>query len=173
MAAVAIAPLLALWLGYGYLPIVVLCAVMVFFPISLTTAFGVTHIDPDIRDAARLDGAHRWSLLREIEYPLALPAILTGLRNGVTLSMTGAVVGEFVLGGRGLGGGALELQERVCGGLQLGFGAAGQQRRGDALGLGDLGAQLCVLALVPVPQEGLGDCRDQERPRPPCCSRSP
>ena len=43
----------------------------------------------------------------------------------------------------------------------------------EGLGVGDLGAQLCVLALVPVPHEGLGDCRDQERPRPPCCSRSP
>ena len=132
--AVAIAPLLALWLGYGYLPIVVLCAVMVFFPISLTTAFGVTHIDPDIRDAARLDGAHRWSLLREIEYPLALPAILTGLRNGVTLSMTGAVVGEFVLGGRGLG----EL-------------LAAQQRANDTVGLF---ATVLVLALVAIAMHG-------------------
>ena len=50
--AVAIAPLLALWLGYGYVPIIVLCAVMVFFPISLTTAYGVAHIHSDITDAA-------------------------------------------------------------------------------------------------------------------------
>lgn len=101
--AVAIAPILALWLGYGVAPIVALCAVMVFFPISLTTAFGMSHIDPDVIAAARLDGAHGWSLLRSIEFPLALPAILTGVRNGVTLAMTGAVVGEFVLGGKGVG----------------------------------------------------------------------
>lgn len=128
--AVAIAPILALWLGYGHPPIVALCAVMVFFPISLTTTYGLTHIDPDVIDAARLDGAYGWSLLRTIEFPLALPAILTGLRNGITLAMTGAVVGEFVIGGRGLG-------------VLL----TAQQRANDTVGLF---ATVLVLALIAV-----------------------
>lgn len=38
-----------------------------------------------------------------IELPLAAPAILAGIRNGFTLSITGAVVGEMVMGGQGLG----------------------------------------------------------------------
>jgi NitT/TauT family transport system permease protein len=38
-----------------------------------------------------------------MEFPLALPSILAGLRVGLTLSITGAVVGEFVAGGQGLG----------------------------------------------------------------------
>jgi NitT/TauT family transport system permease protein len=42
-------------------------------------------------------------LLCHIEWPLARVAALTGLRNGFTLSITGAVVGEFVTGGQGLG----------------------------------------------------------------------
>lgn len=50
-----------------------------------------------------LDGANRAQLLWHIEWPLARTAALTGLRNGFTLSITGAVVGEFVMGGRGLG----------------------------------------------------------------------
>lgn len=101
--AVALAPLLMLWLGYGLLPIVVLCALTVFFPIVLATVLGLRTIDHDVVDAARLDGAGEWHLLRHIELPLALPALLTGLRNGFTLSVTGAVVGEFVMGGQGLG----------------------------------------------------------------------
>ncbi|WP_418606835.1 ABC transporter permease [Georgenia sp. SUBG003] len=101
--AVALAPLLMLWLGYGLLPIVVLCALTVFFPIVLATVLGLRTIDHDVADAARLDGAGEWHLLRHIELPLALPALLTGLRNGFTLSVTGAVVGEFVMGGQGLG----------------------------------------------------------------------
>ncbi|MFC7406724.1 ABC transporter permease [Georgenia alba] len=101
--AVAVAPLLMLWLGYGLAPIVVLCALLVFFPIVLTTVLGLRSLDQDVRDAARLDGAGAWQLLRHVEAPLALPAILTGVRNGFTLSVTGAVVGEFVMGGRGLG----------------------------------------------------------------------
>ncbi|MPV38184.1 ABC transporter permease subunit [Georgenia subflava] len=101
--AVALAPLLMLWIGYGLVPIVVLCALLVFFPILLATVLGLRTLDPDVVDAARLDGASGWDLLRHIELPLALPSLLTGLRNGFTLSVTGAVVGEFVMGGQGLG----------------------------------------------------------------------
>lgn len=101
--AIALAPLLVLWLGYDYVPIAVLAAIMVFFPMMLNTSYGLTHVDPDVLAAARLDGAGRGTLLRYIQFPLALPAVLTGVRNGVTLAMTGAVVGEFTMGGKGLG----------------------------------------------------------------------
>ncbi|MFH5823280.1 ABC transporter permease [Georgenia sp. AZ-5] len=101
--AVAIAPLLTIWLGYGLVPIAVLCAIVVFFPILLATVLGLRMLDRDVVDAARLDGAGSWDLLRSIQLPLALPSLLTGLRNGFTLSVTGAVVGEFVIGGEGLG----------------------------------------------------------------------
>lgn len=102
--AVAFAPLLVLWVGYGTLPVVLLCCLMVIFPIIINTALGMREVDPEIIGAARLDGANGWRLLTRIEFPLSLPAILTGLRMGYTLSVTGAVVGELVIGGRrGLG----------------------------------------------------------------------
>lgn len=101
--AVALAPLLVVWFGYGTIPTALLCALMVFFPISINTTLGFTRVDPDIIGAARVDGAGRFSLLAWIEFPLALPAILAGIRNGFVLSVTGAVVGEFVMGGSGLG----------------------------------------------------------------------
>ncbi|WP_324653900.1 ABC transporter permease [Georgenia sp. H159] len=103
LPAVALAPLLVIWVGYGLLPIVLLCALLVFFPILLATILGLRTLDPEVVDAARLDGADGWTMLRHIEVPMALPTLLTGLRNGFTLSVTGAVVGEFVMGGRGLG----------------------------------------------------------------------
>ena len=101
--AVAIAPLLVIWVGYGLLPVVLLCALLVFFPVVLSTVLGLRTIDAEIMEAAQLDGAHGAHMLRHIEWPLALPAVLTGLRNGFTLSVTGAVVGELVMGGHGLG----------------------------------------------------------------------
>lgn len=103
LPAVALAPLLVIWVGYGLFPIVLLCALLVFFPILLATVLGMRTLDREVVDAARLDGAHGWTMLRHIEVPMALPSLLTGLRNGFTLSVTGAVVGEFVMGGRGLG----------------------------------------------------------------------
>ncbi|EPH02804.1 hypothetical protein HMPREF1531_02116 [Propionibacterium sp. oral taxon 192 str. F0372] len=101
--AVAVAPLMVIWVGYGMLPVVLLCSVMVFFPMVLSTVLGLRSIDKELLDAARVDGATAWQLACWMEWPLALPATLTGLRNGFTLSITGAVVGELVMGGSGLG----------------------------------------------------------------------
>jgi NitT/TauT family transport system permease protein len=104
LPAIALAPLLVLWLGYGLTPVVVLCALIVFFPVHVNTALGVRTLNREILDAARVDGAGGWAMLRYFEFPLALPSILAGMRAGLTLSITGAVVGEFVIGDRGLGG---------------------------------------------------------------------
>jgi NitT/TauT family transport system permease protein len=104
MPAVALAPLLVLWLGYGLLPVAVLCALIVFFPMTVNTVLGLRTLDRDIVDAARVGGADRWSLLRYIEMPLAMPSVLAGMRASLTYSITGAVVGEFVLSDQGLGG---------------------------------------------------------------------
>ncbi len=101
--AIALAPLLVLWVGYGLGPVVLLCALMVFFPILVSSVVGFRHIDHDILGAAQLDGAGSWARLVHMEIPLALHAILAGTRNGFTLSVTGAVVGEMVMGGAGLG----------------------------------------------------------------------
>lgn len=129
LPAVALAPLLVLWLNRGSLPIVVLGALMVFFPILMTWVLGLRGLDPDVLDAARLDGASGASFLLRVEVPLALPALLTGLRTGFTLSVTGAVVGEFVMGGRGLG--------------SL---IAARSRSGDTEGLFTVLVVLCLLA---------------------------
>ena len=94
--AIVIAPVLVLWLGYGLLPITILCMLVVLFPMVITTALGIQTIDNQYTDAARVEGASGWSMLAHIEFPLALPGILAALRIGLTLSITGALVGEFV-----------------------------------------------------------------------------
>lgn len=101
--AIAIAPLLVLWVGYGLGPITLLCALLVFFPILIASVVGLRHVNGSVVDAARMDGASRAALLVHIEIPMALPTILAGLRNGFALSVTGAIVGEMVMGGQGLG----------------------------------------------------------------------
>ena len=101
--AIALAPLLVLWIGYGLLPVVLLCALIVFFPILVSAVVGLRMVDREVVDAARLDGAGSLALLRHVELPLALPSLLGGFKNGFALSVTGAVVGEMVMGGNGLG----------------------------------------------------------------------
>src|SRR5579884_3251982 len=102
--AIVIAPLLILWLGYGILPNVVICALVVLFPMVINTILGIQTIERALIDAARVEGAAGWSLLAHVEFPLALPAILAAIRSGFTLSIVGALVGEVVSGGdSGLG----------------------------------------------------------------------
>lgn len=101
--AIALAPLLVLWIGYGLVPVILLCALIVFFPILISAVVGLRHVDGAVVDAGRMDGATTWQLLIHIEAPMALPSILGGLRNGVSLAVTGAIVGEMVMGGNGLG----------------------------------------------------------------------
>ncbi len=100
---VAVAPLLVIWVGYGTFPIALLCAIIAFFPMVTTTVVGLRNLDMRVIETAWLDGAGAWQRLIFIEAPIAAPAVLAGVRGGVVLSMTGAIVGEYVMGGTGLG----------------------------------------------------------------------
>ncbi len=103
MPIVAIAPIFILWFGTGLLPKILICALIVFFPTLVTWMIGIRAIEPDLIGVAKLGGANRWQLLRYVEVPLALPSLLGGIRIAFTLSVIGAVVGEFVSARQGLG----------------------------------------------------------------------
>jgi len=100
---VAIAPLLVIWFGSGLRSKVLICALIVFFPILINTIVGVRSVEPDLRDLMRSLKATRWQTFLKLELPAALPILLGGLKIGATLSVIGAVVGEFVGADRGLG----------------------------------------------------------------------
>jgi NitT/TauT family transport system permease protein len=100
---VAIAPLLVIWFGPGVLSKVLICALIVFFPVLINTIVGVRAVPEDLRDLMRSLQATPWQTFTLLEVPAALPVFLGGLRVGATLSVIGAVVGEFVAADRGLG----------------------------------------------------------------------
>jgi len=100
---VAIAPLLVIWLGFGLRSKILICALIVFFPILVNTVIGVKSVEPNLRDLMRSLRATRWQTFVMLELPAALPILLGGLKIGATLSVIGAVVGEFVSRDRGLG----------------------------------------------------------------------
>jgi NitT/TauT family transport system permease protein len=100
---VAIAPLLIIWFGPGLFSKILICSLIVFFPILINTIVGVRTVPDTLRDLMRSLHANRRQTLRLLEVPAALPVFLGGLRVGATLSVIGAVVGEFVGSDRGLG----------------------------------------------------------------------
>ena len=100
---VAIAPLLIIWFGPGLLSKVLICALIVFFPVLVNTVVGIRSVQDDLQDLMRSLQATRWQTARYLEIPAALPIMLGGLRVGATLAVIGAVVGEFAGSNRGLG----------------------------------------------------------------------
>jgi NitT/TauT family transport system permease protein len=99
----ALAPLLALWFGSGLLSKVLICALIVFFPVAVATMVGLRGVDRRLLEMARSFRATRWQLLWTLELPAALPGIMGGMRVGVTLAVVGAIIGEWAGGDRGLG----------------------------------------------------------------------
>lgn len=99
----ALSPLLALWFGPGITAKVVICALIVFFPVAIATMVGVRAVDGRLLELARSLRATRWQVVTTLEVPAALPAIFGGLRVGVTLAVVGAIVGEWAGADRGLG----------------------------------------------------------------------
>jgi NitT/TauT family transport system permease protein len=99
----ALAPLIALWFGPGLLGKVVICAVIVFFPVAVATMVGIRSVDARLLELGRSLRASRRQVLTTLEIPAALPSILGGIRVGVTLAVVGAIVGEWAGAEQGLG----------------------------------------------------------------------
>ena len=100
---VAIAPLLVIWLGGGIASKVVICALIVFFPVLVNTIVGVRAVSASHYDLMNSLHATRWQIIWKLELPASLPVLLGGLRIGATLSVIGAIVGELVDAEQGLG----------------------------------------------------------------------
>jgi NitT/TauT family transport system permease protein len=101
---VAIAPLLVYAFGGTGLEVkVAVAAIIVFFPVLVTTIVALRSIDAAYGQLMRVLSADSWQTLRWVEAPAALPALFGAARVGVTLAVIGAVVGEFLGADRGLG----------------------------------------------------------------------
>ena len=100
---IALAPLFVIWLGYGIWPNIVIGTTIAFFPMVVNTAVGLASAEPEMLDLVRSLNATRWQVYSKIRFPNAVPYIFTGLKLNATMSVTGAIVGEFVASERGLG----------------------------------------------------------------------
>lgn len=103
MPKVAFAPLFVSWLGFGIASKVALSAFVAVFPIIVATAAGIHAADQNARMLFRTMGASRWQTLTRLKLPTGMPLFFTGLKNAAVLAVVGAVVGEFLGGGKGFG----------------------------------------------------------------------
>ena len=99
----AIAPLLVIWLGYGIASKVLMAAVIIFFPITVSLLEGFKSCDSEFRILFQLMGSGFWKTMRLLYWPWALPHFFAGLKVGVSVATIGAVIGEWVGAQQGLG----------------------------------------------------------------------
>ena len=100
---VLIAPLLVLWLGFGFAPKLVVIAMVCFFPIVVTTLDALAAVDPGLLKLMRTFDASRAATFRHVELPAALPGLFTGMKIAVVFAPIGAVFAEQAGSNSGLG----------------------------------------------------------------------
>jgi NitT/TauT family transport system permease protein len=99
----ALAPLFLLWFGFGLTSKVILAASIAFFPLVVNTLTGIQAVDRDAIAMMRSLGASRWQMFWRLTLPSAAPLLAAGIKLALTLSLIGAIVGEFVGASEGLG----------------------------------------------------------------------
>lgn len=100
---VALAPLLLLWFGNGIQTKIIVTALIVYFPATISTMTGFQQQSPLLVRLMNSLGASKWQRFWKLELPSAVPGILAGMKIGAPLAVVGAVVGEFLGTGEGLG----------------------------------------------------------------------
>jgi ABC-type nitrate/sulfonate/bicarbonate transport system permease component len=100
---VVLAPLFVLAFDYGLAPKLAIVALICFFPVTVNLLDGLRSVEPDLLKLMRSLGASRLATLRRVELPSALPSFFSGLRIAATVSVIGAVFGEWAGADAGLG----------------------------------------------------------------------
>jgi NitT/TauT family transport system permease protein len=93
---IAIAPLLTIWIRSTYWSRVTVAVLVVFFPVAINIIAGMRNVPAELYDLMNSLQATKWQVFRKLELPAAMPILLAGLKVGATLSVIGALVGEFV-----------------------------------------------------------------------------
>jgi NitT/TauT family transport system permease protein len=100
---VALAPLFVIWLGTGGEAKISVAVMLAIFPIIIDTVLGLRSVDPDMLSLAKAARASPLKVLLKIRLPNALPSLFAGMKVAISFALVGAIVGEFVAGGSGLG----------------------------------------------------------------------
>jgi putative hydroxymethylpyrimidine transport system permease protein len=100
---VVLAPIFVLAFDYGIGPKIAIVALICFLPVTVNLLDGLRSVPPELLKLMRSLGASRLRSLRSVELPAALPYLFSGLKIAATVSVIGAVFGEWAGADEGLG----------------------------------------------------------------------
>lgn len=101
--AVAIAPLLVLWMGYDMAPKITLIVITTFFPVAIGLLEGFRSVDRDTLNLMKAMGASRMQIFRYVKFPASLGRFFASLKISASYCIVGAVIAEWLGGYSGLG----------------------------------------------------------------------
>ena len=101
--SIALAPFLVLWFGFGFIPKILCAAIVVFLPMLINNISAINLAGEKLSDIIKFYKPGFFKQFIKFELPQSLPIIFSGIEISITLSVIGAVVGEFVSGSKGLG----------------------------------------------------------------------
>ncbi|HWI63683.1 MAG TPA: ABC transporter permease [Symbiobacteriaceae bacterium] len=99
---IALSPVFLFWFGYSLSQKVAVVVLVAFFPVAMATRDGLRSADPELLGWLKAAGASRWRMLAMAEVPAALPTFFSGLKMAASVSVIGAVLGEWLGGEAGL-----------------------------------------------------------------------
>lgn len=100
---VALAPLFILWFGSGITSKIIICSIIVFFPVMVNTIAAISNIEEKKKELMRTFNSSFLNNLLKLELPHSLPYLFSSMKIGIVLAIVGAVVGEFMGASYGLG----------------------------------------------------------------------
>ena len=95
---ISIAPLIIIWLGEGLPAVITIAFIISFFPILTNATTGMLSVPAGLQEVFRLYRATRWQRMTGLQFPHALPHLVTGMKTSGGLSVLGAIVGDFFAG---------------------------------------------------------------------------
>lgn len=100
--SIALLALMIPLFGIGFLPALIALFLYALLPILRNTVIGLFTVDPQLKKVASAIGLNDWKKLKLVELPLAMPAILTGIRTAAVINVGTATLAAFI-GAGGLG----------------------------------------------------------------------
>jgi ABC-type nitrate/sulfonate/bicarbonate transport system permease component len=111
---ILLAPLFAIWFGFGQLPKIIIVVLVCFFPVVISLYEGLSSIDRSMVNLLKSMGANRLQIFRLLKFPASLISFFSGLRIAVTYCILAAVIGEWMGGDKGLGVLFNKSKECIC-----------------------------------------------------------
>jgi len=109
---IAIAPVLVIWLGGGWLAVALISAYLTFFPVTIAGLRGLRSPDPRALELMRSYASSSRDVLWKVRLPAAAPYLFAAFKVAATASVVGAIIGELPSGIRdGLGGAILNFNQ--------------------------------------------------------------